>query len=142
MFVVKTRRVGFGAAALLCAGLYGVSVNAQVSERVRWHHAYHVGVGDILEISVSEHPELSGPVVVSRSGEVSLPWHKVIKVAGLSVETTSALLRQELQSVKGSTCVTLTVKRKRSGSWVPEKEPYFTDVPPPAQTYATGTRDS
>jgi hypothetical protein len=142
VFAVKTRRVAFGATALLCAGLCGVSVNAQVIAKVRWHYAYHIGVGDILEISVSERPELSGVVVVSESGEVSLPWHKAIKVAGLSVEATAALVRQELQSVKGSTCLTFTVNRKRSGSWVPEQEPYFTDVPPPAQTYATRTRDS
>jgi protein involved in polysaccharide export with SLBB domain len=85
-FLVKTRRVWFGTTALLCAGLCGLSVNAQDIAKVRWHYAYHIGVGDILEISVSERPELSGVVVVSESGEVSMPWHKAFKVGGLSVE--------------------------------------------------------
>jgi hypothetical protein len=141
VFVAKTRRFRFGAAVLLCAGLCGGVVSAQESQNARWYYAYHIGGGDVLQISVYQHPELSGTVVVRANGDINLPWHKAAKVAGLSVEATSDLLRRELQSVDGWSCVTLTVKQ-RKGSWVLEKEPYFTDVPSPSQSYATRMRDS
>jgi protein involved in polysaccharide export with SLBB domain len=141
MLVAKTCRFRFGFAALLCAALCGGVVSAQESQSARSHYAYHIGTGDVLQISVYQHPELSGAVLVRASGDINLPWHKAAKVAGLSVEATSDLLRRELQSVVGWPCVTLTVK-KRNGSWVREKEPYFIDVPSPSQSYATRMRDS
>ena len=140
MFVAKTCRFRFGA-VLLCAGLCGGVVSAQESQNARWHYAYHIGAGDVLQISVYQHPELSGAVVVRSNGNINLPWLKAAKVAGLSVEATSDLLRRELQSVVGWSCVTLTVKQ-RKGSWVLEKEPFFIDVPPPGQFDAPKLRDS
>jgi hypothetical protein len=134
MFVAKTCLFRFGAAVLLCACLYGGVVSAQ-EHKARSFYRYHIGTGDVLQISVYQHPELSGTVVVRTSGDINLPWHKAVKVAGLSVDLTSDLLRRELESVVGWSCVTLTVKQ-RKGSWVLEKEPYFIDVPSPSQSYA------
>lgn len=141
MFVAKTCRFRFGASVLMCAGLCGGVVSAQETHKARSYYRYHIGTGDVLQISVYQHPKLSGTVVVGASGDINLPWHKAVKVAGLSVAATSDLLRRELESVVGWSCVTLTVKQ-RKGSWVLEKEPYFIDVPSPSQSYATRMRDS
>ena len=74
-------------------------------------------------------------------GDVSLPWHGDAKVAGISVDGASDLLRRDLQSVIGWSCVTLTVKQ-RKGSLVLEEEPFFIDVPPPGQFDAPKLCDS
>jgi hypothetical protein len=139
MFGAKTCR--FRLAVLLCAWLCGGVVGAQVAHKARSYYRYHIGAGDVLQISVQQHPELSGTVVVRSSGDINLPWHKTVKVAGLSVAATSELLRLELESVVGWSCVTLTIKQ-RNGSWVLEKEPYFIDVPSPSQSDAARMRDS
>lgn len=137
MLGAKTCRFRFGATVLLCAGLCGGVVRAQESQNARWYYVYHIYAGDVLQISVYQHPELSKTVVVSSKGNINLPWLNSAKVAGLSVEAVSNLLREKLQK----SCVSVTVKR-RNGPWVLEKEPFFTDVPSPSQSYATRLRDS
>jgi len=145
MLGAKTCRLEFGATALLCAALCGGVLSAQTPqysvEGPKSYYRYFIYPGDVLRISVYQHPELSGTVVVRANGDINLPWHKAAKVAGLSVEATSDLLRGELQSVVGWPCVTLTVKQ-RKGPWVLQKEPYFIDVPPPSHLYATKMSDS
>jgi Polysaccharide biosynthesis/export protein len=85
--------------------------------------------------------QLSKTVVVMPNGHINLPWLKAPKVAGLSVQAASDLLRQKLQSVVDQSCVTVTVKR-RNGPWVLEEEPFFIDVPSPGQFSATKIYDS
>jgi hypothetical protein len=63
-----------------------------------------------------------------------------VRVAGLSVQAASDLLRQKLQSVGDQSCVTIAVKR-RTGPWILQKEPFFIDVPSPG-FYETKMRDS
>jgi len=141
MLGAKTCRFGFGATALLCAVLCGGVLSAQEGQNARSHYAYYIHAGDVLQISVYQHPELSKAVVVRSNGDINLSWLKAAKVAGLSVQAASDLLSQELQSVVDKSCVTVTVKR-RKGPWVLEKEPFLIDVPPPDQFYAPKMRDS
>jgi protein involved in polysaccharide export with SLBB domain len=145
MLGAKTCRLGFAATALLCAALCGGVLSAQTPqyrvEGPKSYYRYFIYPGDVLRISVYQHPELSKTVVVRANGDINLPWHKAAKVAGLSVEATSDLLRRELQSVVGWSCVTLTVKQ-RKGPWVLQKEPFFIDIPPPSHAYSTKMSDS
>ena len=141
----KTCRFGFGATVFLRAALCSGVLSAQAPQyRVEGpgsYYEYYISPGDILQISVSQHRELSKTVVVRPNGDINLPWLNTAKVAGLSVQAASDLLRQKLQSVVDKSCVTVTVKR-RKGPLVLEKEPYFIDVPPPSHFYAEKMRDS
>ena len=147
MLGAKTRRFGFGATALLCAGLSSGVLSAQTPqyrvEGPRSYYEYYIYPGDVLQISVYQHPELSKTVTVKPNGDINLPWLNAVKVAGLSVQAASDLLKQKLQSVVDKSCVpcvTVAVKR-RTGPWIFQKEPFFIDVPPPG-FYETKIRDS
>ena len=145
MLGAKTCRFGFGATALLCAVLCGGVLSAQTPqyrvEGPKSYYRYFIYPGDVLRILVSQHSELSKTVVVMPNGEINLPWLKAAKVAGLSVQAATDLLRQELQSVGNRSCVTVTVER-RKGPWVLQREPFFIDVPPPGQFDAPKMRVS
>ena len=133
MLGAKTCRFWFGCIVLLlCAFRWCGVLSGQEIQKVRSHLVYHIGTGDVLQISVYQHPEWSTTVEVRANGEINVPWHRDAKVAGLSVEVASTLLREQLQSVNNWSCLTLTVKR-RKGSWLLEKEPFFVDVPSPGQ---------
>jgi hypothetical protein len=147
MLGARTCRFGFGATALLCAAICGGVLAAQTpqyrveSPNAKSYYEYFIYPGDVLRISVYQHSELSKTVVVMPNGEINLPWLNSAKVAGLSVQAATDLLRQELQSVGNRSCVTVTVQR-RKGPWVLQKEPFFIDVPPPSHFYATKMSDS
>jgi protein involved in polysaccharide export with SLBB domain len=68
MLGAKTCRLAFGATVLLCAFLYGGVLSAQTPqyrvESRRSFYRYYIHPGDILQISVYQHPELSKTVVV------------------------------------------------------------------------------
>jgi protein involved in polysaccharide export with SLBB domain len=141
----KTCRLGLGATALLCAAFCGRVLSAETPqyrvEGPKSYYRYFIYPGDVLRISVYQHSELSKTVVVMSNGEINLPWLKAAKVAGLSVQAATDLLRQELQSVGNRSCVTVAVQRHK-GPWVLQREPFFIDVPPPSHVYATKMLDS
>jgi hypothetical protein len=134
MLAANTCRFGFGAAALLWAALCSGILNAQTPqyrvEGPRTYYEYYIHPGDVLQISVYRHPELSKTVAVRPNGDINLQWLNAVKVAGLPVQTASDLLRQKLPSVADNSCVTIAVK-VRKGPWILKKEPYFIDVPSP-----------
>ena len=144
MLGAKTCRFGFGTTALLCAALCSGVLSAQTPqyrvEGPRAYYEYYIHPSDVLHISVYQHPELSKTVVVRPNGDINLPWFNAVKVAGLSVQAASDLLRQKLPSRVDNSCVTIAVKR-RTGPWILQKEPFFIDVPSPG-FYETKMRDS
>ena len=71
------------------------------------YYEYYISPGDILQISVDQHPAWSKTVVVRANGEINLPRLNAVKVAGLSVEAAANLLRQKLQFVGDKSCVTI-----------------------------------
>jgi len=130
--------------ALLCAATCCGVLSAQTPqyrvERPRSYYRYHIYPGDILQISVYQHPELSKTVVVRPNGDINVPRLNAVRVAGLSPELASDLLRQKLQSVVDRPCITMRVKRQM-GPWILENEPFFIDVPSPG-FYETKIHDS
>ena len=135
MLGAKTFRLGLRATALLCGtAVYGGVSSAQTPqyrvEGPKSYYRYYIFPGDVLQISVSQHPELSKTVVVRPDGEITLPSLSGAKVAGLTVQGATKVLNEKLQS-----CVTVRVRR-RKGPWVLEKVPYFVDVPSPGQSSA------
>jgi len=141
MLGAKAWRFGIGATALLCgAGLCSGVLSAQTPqyrvEGPKSYYRYYIYPGDILRISVSQHPELSETVVVTPNGEIILPWLNAAKVAGLTVEAASKVLSEKRQS-----CVSVSVLR-RKGPWVLERVPYFIDVPPASHFDTKKMQDS
>ena len=145
MLGAKTCR--FRGTALLCTAFWSGVLSAQTPEpqyRVegpRSFYQYSIHPGDILQISVYQHPELSKRVVVTPNGEITLAWFKAAKVVGLTARAASDLLNQKVRSVVDGSCVTVTVQR-RKGPWVLQREPYFIDVPTPSHIYAKKMQDS
>ena len=144
MLGAKICRFRFRVTGLLCAitccGVLSAQTPQYRVERPRSYYRYHIYPGDILQISVYQHPELSKTVVVRPNGDINVPRLNAVKVAGLSVELASDLLRQKLQSVVDRPCITIRVKRQM-GPWILENEPFFIDVPSPG-FYETKIHDS
>ena len=144
MLGAKTCRFGFRVTGLLCAATCCGVLSAQTPqyrvEGPRSYYRYHIYPGDILQISVYQHPELSKTVVVRPNGDINVPRLNAVRVAGLSPELASDLLRQKLESVVDRPCITIRVKRQM-GPWILENEPFFIDVPSPG-FYETKIHDS
>jgi len=107
MLGAKTFRLGLRATALLCGtAVYGGVSSAQTPqyrvEGPKSYYRYYIFPGDVLQISVSQHPELSKTVVVRPDGEITLPSLSGAKVAGLTVQGATKVLNEKLQS-----CVTV-----------------------------------
>jgi Polysaccharide biosynthesis/export protein len=83
---------------------------------------------------------MSKTVVVRPNGDINVPRLNAVRVAGLSPELASDLLRQKLESVVDRPCITIRVKRQM-GPWILENEPFFIDVPSPG-FYETKIHDS
>jgi polysaccharide export outer membrane protein len=99
MLEAKTFRVWFGAILLLCAICLGEALSAQeqphsTTEAVS---TYRIGTGDVLQISILGHPELSRVIPVKPDGNISFPLLNDVKVSGLSVMDVAKLLRDKLE---------------------------------------------
>jgi polysaccharide export outer membrane protein len=94
--------------------------------------AYHIGPGDVLAITVWDHPELTGAVardlsadayvqgppaanfVVDQQGQLNFPFAGTITLAGLTREQARALLATRLARYFRDPRVTLSVQAYRS----------------------------
>lgn len=59
---------------------------------------YPLGAGDLVRISVFEHPEMAVEVRVDEAGTVSYPLVGALQVAGMSTREVEALLEQRLSA--------------------------------------------
>lgn len=57
---------------------------------------YRVGIGDVLDVTVYDHPDLSSKVRVGGDGTIPIPLVGALKAQGLSVEEISAAIEERL----------------------------------------------
>jgi protein involved in polysaccharide export with SLBB domain len=88
---------------------------------------YRIKIGDTLQVSVDEHPELSKTVVVDGKGRISLPRIHTMKASGLSVMELITTIRQTLQpkieNPRVSVCVGCRMTPGRPGEMRDVVEP-------------------
>ena len=87
--------------------------------------------GDVLQISVYQHPEFSRTVVVTGDGIITLPSMNAVKAAGLSPTALASLLRDKLVSVLPGPQVTVIVKIQHDPYPLLHLEEGPRDIPPP-----------
>ena len=136
-------RVAFGTAVLMCAicssssgGQEKPISNATSDEEFA---EFHIGPGDVLQISVYQHPDLSRTVVVNPDGNICLPPLNALKVAGMSVHGVADLLRSKLEPMLAKPKVTVAVTEihhepVHRGLFMftpPRRVPPIRDVAPP-----------
>lgn len=110
---------------------------------------YRIHIGDVLQISVSKHPELSRKISVLGEGNHVLPmegekkprasaidntlWE--LQVVGLTATNIAAALREKLKPMIGNAQVTITVVDTimKPGPPSDTPPPQLQDTPPPAQ---------
>jgi len=103
-------RVWFGATLLMSAFSCGVALNAQEKPRsIAPAVDYRIAPGDVIQISVWEHPEVTRVVGVNRDGNITLPLANTLKVSGLSAMNVAGLLRSKLRPTIPNPQVTVTV---------------------------------
>ena len=128
MLKTQTPLPWFAAVAFVCSGV----VRAQEKPLPKAPDTeYRICTGDVLQISIYQHPELSKAVVVTQEGNITLPSVNAVKAVGLSPAALASLLHDKLQSVVPAPHVTVTVK-VHHGPPVPlPLEPWPRDIPPP-----------
>ena len=128
MRTAKTPLAWFAVAAFACSG----AANAQEKALPKTPDAeYRICTGDVVQISIYLHPELSKTVVVTQEGNITLPTVKAVKVVGLSTLALASLIRDKLQSAVPNAQVTIIV-RVHSGPPEPLRlEPGPRDIIPP-----------
>ena len=75
---------------------------------------YVIGVPDLLELTVWQHPDLSGPALVRRDGKISVPLMGDIQAEGRTPEALAEQIRVELSQFISNPHVDIAVTEMRS----------------------------
>jgi hypothetical protein len=135
MLESATVRVWFCAILLVCASCCGAGLNAQEKTHSIAPADYHIGIGDVLQVSVWQHPELSKTIPVKPDGKIALSLLKDVKVSGLSVTDLAKLLRDQLGPLIPSPQVTVIVTHSKLAHPVLHPSPQLRDTPSPELLY-------
>ena len=73
-------------------------------------HAYRIGVGDVVNVSVYKNPDLTGELTVAPDGTIQLPLGGSVTAAGLSDGQLAERIRDVLSTFLVEPQVTVTVK--------------------------------
>jgi hypothetical protein len=114
MLESTTFRVWFGAILLMCASCCREGLSAQEKPHSIAPADYHISIGDVLQVSIWQHPELSRTIPVKPDGKIALPLLKDVKVSGLSVMDLHKLLREKLGPLIPNPQVTVIVTDSKS----------------------------
>ena len=94
--VLKKRSVNLLDKAEL--GLRVENIIAQKKQEEIRSRSFTVGPGDVLQVSVRDHPELSGKVIVDLKGQVALPLvNDIVKVKDLTLDEVTAAATEALK---------------------------------------------
>jgi len=75
---------------------------------------YRIGVPDLLELTVWQHPDVSGPILVRRDGKVSVPLMGDIQAEGFTPTELSTQIRTALSDYISNPRVDVAVTEMRS----------------------------
>ena len=130
----KTFRVALGATVLMFA-ICCTEVGGQEKPFANSpsEAEYHIGAGDVLQIAVYQHPELSKSVVVGRDGNIHLPSLNAVRVAGMSPLKATERLRHRLERMLPNPQVIVIVQQihRRPRTPLRPDDPSPRDIPPP-----------
>lgn len=144
MLESKMFRVWFGATLLLCfisCGTFGAQKKQQ--SIAPYPDTYRIGPGDVIQVDVYQHPELSRRVVVRRDGNITLPSVDPVKVSGLSAMDVAVVVRDKLEPKISKPQVTVNVIIHTKPPMPPSLEPSPRDIPSPEpQQQSTTARPS
>ncbi|MFI5093968.1 MAG: polysaccharide biosynthesis/export family protein [Candidatus Acidiferrales bacterium] len=157
MFKSNILRISFGSVLLLCWPSSQGTVaqekpNAEDSQNYR-SPSYRIHIGDVLQVSVSKHPELSRKIAVRGDANHILLERggtprasamddaiRDMQVAGLTALNVATALREKLKPMIADPQVTISVVDTimKPGPPSDKPSPQLRDTPPPAQKQSSG----
>jgi hypothetical protein len=159
MFRSNILRISFGSVLLLCwpssQGIVGQEKpNSEDSQNYRSQN-YRIHIGDVLQVSVSKHPELSKKISVRGDGNYILPpegkkmprtsatddMFRELQTVGFTAVNIAAAFREKLKPMIADPQVTITVVDTilKPGAPSDSPPPQLRDTPPPAQKQSSGS---
>lgn len=158
MFRSNILQISFGSVLLLCwLSSQGIVAqeksNSEDSQNYRSQN-YRIHIGDVLQVSVSKHPELSRKIGVNGDANHILPESgnaprasaiddslREMRVAGLTVRNVATALREKLKPTIADQRVTITVVDTIMKPVPPSDNPspQLRDIIPPAQKQSSGS---
>jgi polysaccharide biosynthesis/export protein len=110
MLESKALRIWFGAILLMAAISSGQALSAQEKAQPTASAVeYVIDAGDVIQVDVWKHPEITRTIPVRPDGTILLPLVDNVRASGLTAMQLADLVRQKLESTIPNPQVTITV---------------------------------